>query len=99
MRREETAGAIEIVDGWPQRQARGRVDYTLRVSKGMKVAVLVRRIEQLEREVQRWRIVGAIGFLAMAVLAVLAQLAGTIIRTERLVVPGGRSARPWGSPN
>jgi type I restriction enzyme R subunit len=31
VRREETAGAIEIVDGRPRRQARGRVDYTLRV--------------------------------------------------------------------
>lgn len=31
IRREETAGAIEIVDGKPRKQARGRVDYTLRV--------------------------------------------------------------------
>jgi len=29
--REETAGAVEIVDGRPRRRARGRVDYTLRV--------------------------------------------------------------------
>jgi type I restriction enzyme R subunit len=31
IRREETAGAIEIVDGRPRRRARGRVDYVLRV--------------------------------------------------------------------
>src|SRR5262245_51112716 len=31
IRREETAGAIEIVDGKPRKRARGRVDYTLRV--------------------------------------------------------------------
>jgi type I restriction enzyme R subunit len=31
IRREESAGAIEIVDGRPRRRARGRVDYTLRV--------------------------------------------------------------------
>jgi type I restriction enzyme, R subunit len=31
IRREETAGAIEIIDGKPRRRSRGRVDYTLRV--------------------------------------------------------------------
>ncbi len=31
IRREETAGAIEIIDARPRRQAKGRVDYTLRV--------------------------------------------------------------------
>src|SRR3989454_3515992 len=31
IRREETAGAIEIVDGKPRKRARGRVDYTLRI--------------------------------------------------------------------
>ncbi|OGG49002.1 MAG: hypothetical protein A3F84_14290 [Candidatus Handelsmanbacteria bacterium RIFCSPLOWO2_12_FULL_64_10] len=31
IRREETAGAIEVVDGKPRRQAKGRVDYTLRI--------------------------------------------------------------------
>ena len=31
IRREETAGAIEILDGKPRRRSRGRVDYTLRV--------------------------------------------------------------------
>jgi type I restriction enzyme R subunit len=34
IRREETAGAVEIVAGRPRRRARGRVDYTLRVSVG-----------------------------------------------------------------
>jgi type I site-specific restriction endonuclease len=29
--REETAGAIEIVDGRPRKQSRGRIDYTLRI--------------------------------------------------------------------
>ncbi len=31
IRREETAGAIEIVDGRPRKRARGRVVYTLRI--------------------------------------------------------------------
>ena len=31
IRREETAGAIEIIDGKPRRRSKGRVDYTLRV--------------------------------------------------------------------
>jgi len=31
IRREETAGSIEIVEGVPRRQSKGRVDYTLRV--------------------------------------------------------------------
>jgi type I restriction enzyme, R subunit len=31
IRREETAGAVEIIDGRARRQARGRVDYTLRI--------------------------------------------------------------------
>ena len=29
--REETAGAIEIIDGKPRKQAKGRVDYALRI--------------------------------------------------------------------
>jgi len=32
IRREETAGAIEIIDGKPRKRARGRVDYTLRIA-------------------------------------------------------------------
>ncbi len=32
IRREETAGAIEIVDGKPRKRAKGRVDYLLRVA-------------------------------------------------------------------
>ena len=31
IRREETAGTIEIVAGVPRKQAKGRVDYTLRL--------------------------------------------------------------------
>ncbi len=31
IRREETAGAIEVIAGKPRRRARGRVDYVLRV--------------------------------------------------------------------
>jgi len=31
IRREETAGAIEILDGKPRKSSRGRVDYTLRI--------------------------------------------------------------------
>ena len=31
IRREESAGAVDVVDGRPRRRARGRVDYTLRV--------------------------------------------------------------------
>jgi len=31
IRREETAGAIEIIDGRPFKQAQGRIDYTLRI--------------------------------------------------------------------
>ena len=31
IRREETAGGIEIIDGRPRKRTRGRVDYTLRI--------------------------------------------------------------------
>ena len=31
IRREETAGAIEIIDGRPRKRAKGRIDYTLRI--------------------------------------------------------------------
>ena len=31
IRREETAGAIEIINGRPFKQAKGRIDYTLRI--------------------------------------------------------------------
>ena len=45
IRREETAGAVEIVGSRPRRRARGRVDYTLRVkvnsaSQAVAVALL-----------------------------------------------------------
>src|ERR1700733_3189930 len=31
IRREETAGAIEIIDGRPRKRAKGRTDYVLRI--------------------------------------------------------------------
>jgi type I restriction enzyme R subunit len=31
IRREETAGAIEVIEGKPRKQAKGRLDYNLRV--------------------------------------------------------------------
>ncbi len=31
IRREEAAGAVEIIDGRPFKQAKGRIDYTLRI--------------------------------------------------------------------
>ena len=31
IRREETAGTVDVVDGKPRRQGKGRIDYTLRV--------------------------------------------------------------------
>jgi len=31
IRREETAGAIEIVDGKPRKRSKGRIDYVLRI--------------------------------------------------------------------
>ena len=31
IRREESAGAVEIVEGKPRKRSKGRVDYTLRV--------------------------------------------------------------------
>src|SRR5919201_2076458 len=31
IRREEAAGAIEVIDGTPRKRAKGRTDYTLRI--------------------------------------------------------------------
>jgi type I restriction enzyme R subunit len=50
IRREETDGTIEIVDGRPRRQGRGRMDYTLRVkptadAQGVAVAILEAKAE------------------------------------------------------
>lgn len=46
IRREETAGAIEIIDGKPRKRARGRVDYTLRIAVNAETqAVAVALIE------------------------------------------------------
>ena len=52
IRREETAGAVEIVDGQPRKRSNGRADYTLRVkvtSEAQPVAVAL--IETKGREV------------------------------------------------
>ncbi len=52
IRREETAGAITIVDGKPHKQAHGRVDYTLRVkvnpsTQPVAVAIIEAKAEHL----------------------------------------------------
>lgn len=52
IRREETAGAVEIIDGQPRRRARGRVDYVLRVkvsegSQPVAVALIEAKAENL----------------------------------------------------
>ncbi|MCJ7485717.1 MAG: type I restriction enzyme HsdR N-terminal domain-containing protein, partial [Candidatus Aminicenantes bacterium] len=52
IRREETAGAIEIGDGGPRRRSRGRIDYVLRVkatldSQPVAVALIEAKAEHL----------------------------------------------------
>ena len=50
IRREETAGAIEIIDGKPRKQAKGRVDYALRIKVNLEtqpVAVALRYVPEL----------------------------------------------------
>lgn len=52
IRREETAGAIQIIDGKPRKQARGRVDYALRVkvnteAQAVAVALIEAKAEDL----------------------------------------------------
>src|SRR4030042_6989927 len=52
IRREETAGAIEIVDGRPRKRAKGRIDYTLRVkvnpdTQAVAVAIIEAKAEHL----------------------------------------------------
>ncbi len=52
IRREQTAGAVEIVNGTPRRRAKGRVDYTLRVrvnaeTQPVTVAALEAKAENL----------------------------------------------------
>jgi type I restriction enzyme R subunit len=52
IKREETAGAIQIIDGKPRKQARGRVDYTLRVkvypeAQAVAVALIEAKAEDL----------------------------------------------------
>src|SRR5438093_6673837 len=52
IRREETAGAVEIVGSRPRRRSRGRVDYTLRLkvnseSQAVAMALLEAKAENL----------------------------------------------------
>jgi hypothetical protein len=52
IRREVTAGAVEVVEGQPRRRAKGRVDYTLRVrvntsSQPVAVALIEAKAEHL----------------------------------------------------
>ena len=50
IRREETAGAIEIIDRKPRKQAKGRVDYALRIKVNLEtqpVAVALRYVPEL----------------------------------------------------
>jgi type I restriction enzyme, R subunit len=52
IRREETAGAVEIIEGRPRRRARGRVDYVLRIKVNLEaqpvaVALIEAKAENL----------------------------------------------------
>src|SRR3990170_1864788 len=52
IRREETSGAIDIIDGKPRKQAKGRVDYVLRVkvnpdTQAVAVALIEAKAEDL----------------------------------------------------
>jgi type I restriction enzyme R subunit len=52
IRREETAGAIEIIEGKPRKQAKGRVDYSLRIkvnpeTQPVAVALIEAKAEEL----------------------------------------------------
>src|SRR5215212_10918057 len=52
IRREETAGAVEVVEGKPRRRSQGRVDYTLRVkvtpdSQPVAIALIEAKAEHL----------------------------------------------------
>ncbi|MBI2988346.1 MAG: restriction endonuclease subunit R, partial [Deltaproteobacteria bacterium] len=53
IRREETAGAVEVIDGKPRKQAKGRVDYVLRVkvnpdTQPVAVAIIEAKAEDLQ---------------------------------------------------
>jgi len=55
IRREETAGAIELGPGGPRRRPRGRVDYVLRVkvtpqSQAVAVALIEAKAENVTRD-------------------------------------------------
>ncbi len=51
IRREETAGAIELIDGKPRKRSRGRIDYLLRIrvnpdTQPVAVALIEAKAEQ-----------------------------------------------------
>jgi type I restriction enzyme R subunit len=55
IRREETAGAVEVVEGQARRRAKGRVDYTLRVrvnaaSQPVAVSLIEAKAERFLRQ-------------------------------------------------
>ncbi len=55
IRREETAGAVEVVEGQARRRAEGRMDYTLRVrvnaaSQPVAVALIEAKAERFLRQ-------------------------------------------------
>jgi type I restriction enzyme R subunit len=52
IKREENAGAIEIIDGRPRKSAKGRIDYTLRIrvhldTQPVAVAIIEAKAENL----------------------------------------------------
>ena len=57
IRREETAGGIEVIEGEPRRQSKGRVDYTLRIKISASTqAVAMAYIDSSRASIIRWRL-------------------------------------------
>ncbi len=50
IRREETAGTIEIIGGKARRRARGQVDYTLRIKVGVEIQPLALALMEAKKE-------------------------------------------------
>lgn len=50
LRREETAGAVEIINGKPRRRARGKIDYVLRVKVAMDTQPVALALIEAKRE-------------------------------------------------
>lgn len=66
IRREETAGTIEVIDGKPRKHAKGRVDYVLRVkvnpdTQPVAVALIEAKAESLPptRGLEQAKVYGA----------------------------------------